>query len=272
MIRLSGSVKFFCALGSGVVEGGAAGGPDFLRPSASRSSIPIAAAIISTRRRRARLLTGASSRRSDARSIGLGSSILRPIRRRRAGVRNGCLARCRIGCRRNPALGAIIEPTLQVLEAARAQLLVYDRAVIQRARSDDTARQLMSAPGVGTVVALAYMTGVEDPARFKRSSSVAAYFGMTPRRYQSGEVDHAGRISKCGDGMVRGLLFEAAKVLLGRSSRPNALKTWGEALGKRIGLKKATMAVARKLAVILHRMWTTGATFQWNAGTTSSVA
>jgi len=72
----------------------------------------------------------------------------------------------------------------------------------------------MSAPGVGTVVALAYMTGVEDPARFKRSSSAAAYFGMTPRRSQSGEVDHAGRISKCGDGMVRGLLFEAAKVLL----------------------------------------------------------
>jgi hypothetical protein len=71
--------------------------------------------------------------------------------------------------------------------------------------------------------------------------------------------------------MVRGLLFEAAKVLLGRSARPSALKTWGEALGKRIGLKKATMAVARKLAVILHRMWTTGATFQWNVGTTSSV-
>jgi transposase len=77
---------------------------------------------------------------------------------------------------------------------------------------------------------LAYMTGVEDPARAKRSSSVAAYFGMTPRRYQSGEVDHAGRISKCRDGMVRGLLFEAAKVLLSRSTRPSALKTWGEAL------------------------------------------
>jgi transposase len=161
---------------------------------------------------------------------------------------------------------------LRVLEAMRAQLLVYNKAVIQRARSDDTARQLMSAPGVGTVVALAYMTGVEDPARFKRSSSVAAYFGMTPRRYQSGEVDHAGRISKCGDGMVRGLLFESAKVLLSRSARPSALKTWGEALGKRIGPKKATMAVARKLAVILHRMWTTGTTFQWNAEPASPAA
>jgi transposase len=188
------------------------------------------------------------------------------------GLRSQFPARVRAAIDGHPILGAIVEPTLQVLEAARAQLLVYDKAVIQRARSDDTARLLMSAPGVGVVVALAYMTGVEDPARFKRSSSVAAYFGMTPRRYQSGEVDHAGRISKCGDGMVRGLLFEAAKVLLGRSARPSALKTWGEALSKRIGLKKATMAVARKLAVILHRMWTTGATFQWNAGTTSSVA
>jgi transposase len=110
------------------------------------------------------------------------------------GLRSQFPARVRAAIDGHPVLGAIVEPTLQVLEAARAQLLVYDKAVIQRARSDDTARLLMSAPGVGVVVALAYMTGVEDPARFKRSSSVAAYFGMTPRRYQSGEVDHAGRI------------------------------------------------------------------------------
>jgi len=188
------------------------------------------------------------------------------------GLRSQFPGRVRAAIDGHPVLGAIIEPTLLVLEATRAQLIVYDRAIIQRARSDDTARQLMSAPGVGTVVALAYMTGVEDPARFKRSSSVAAYFGMTPRRYQSGEVDRAGRISKCGDGMVRGLLFEAAKVLLSRSARPSALKTWGEALGKRIGPKKATMAVARKLAVILHRMWITGTTFQWNAEAASLAA
>jgi hypothetical protein len=146
-----------------------------------------------------------------------------------------------------------------------AQLRVYDRAITRRARGDDTARQLMSAPGVGAVVALAYMTAIEDPARFGRSSSVAPYLGMTPRRYQSGEVDHGGRISKCGDGMVRSLLFEAAKVLLSRSARPSVLKTWGKTIGKRIGAKKATIAVARKLAVILHRMWTTGTTFKWGA-------
>jgi len=134
------------------------------------------------------------------------------------------------------------------------------------ARGDTRARLLMSVPGVGAVVVLAYMTGVEDPVRFRRSSSVAAYFGMTPARYQSGEVDRAGRVSKCGDSMVRGLLFEAAKVLLSRLARPCALQTWGRALAERIGGKKATMAVARKLAVLLHRMWSSNTTFRWPTG------
>src|SRR5499427_6624534 len=169
-------------------------------------------------------------------------------------------------------LEPILMPMLRTLAATMEQLQVYDRAINRFARDSETARHLMTAPGVGTVVALAYITGVEAPARFSRSSAVGAYFGMTPRRYQSGEIDHAGRISKCGDGMVRGLLFEAAKVLLSRSARPSALKTWGEALGKRIGAKKATMAVARKLAVILHGMWTTGTTFQWNAEAASPAA
>jgi transposase len=181
----------------------------------------------------------------------------------RTGLRSQFPKQVREAIQDNPVLAAIVEPTLRVLEATRAQLLVYDRAVIQRARNDETARQLMSAPGVGAVVVLAYMAGVESPARFRRSSSVGAYFGMTPARYQSGEVDRAGRVSKCGDGMVRSLLFEAAKVLLSRSARPCALQSWGQALAKRIGSKKATMAVARKLAVILHRMWMTGDTFCW---------
>ena len=163
----------------------------------------------------------------------------------------------------DPALAALIEPTLRALEAAMEQLSAYDRAVVKQARDDETVRLLMTAPGVGPVVALAYVTGVEDPARFSSSATVAAYFGMTPGRYQSGEVDVTGRISKCGDGFVRGLLYEAAKVLLSRSCRPSTLKTWGQALMARIGGKKATMAVARKLAVILHRMWITGQPFQW---------
>jgi len=165
----------------------------------------------------------------------------------------------------NATLEPIVMPMLRALAATMEQLKVYDRSVQRIAREDETARHLMSAPGVGMIVALAYMTGVETPARFAHSSSVGAYFGMTPRRYQSGEVDQAGRVSKCGDGMVRGLLFEAAKVLLSRSAKPSDLQAWGRSLMRRIGKKKATMAVARKLAVILHRMWNTGEPFRWMA-------
>ena len=163
----------------------------------------------------------------------------------------------------DPLLATLIEPTLRSLEAAMEQLLVYDRAVMKQARTDEVVRLLMTAPGVGPVVALAFVTGVEDPARFSSSASVGAYFGMTPRRYQSGEVDRTRRVSKCGDSMVRGLLFEGAKVLLSRTCRPCALQAWGHALAKKAGNKKATMAVARKLAVILHRMWTTREPFRW---------
>lgn len=116
----------------------------------------------------------------------------------RKGLRSQFPKQVREAIAADPVLAAIIEPTLRVLEAARAQLLVYDRAVIQRARRDETARQLMSVPGVGAVEVLAYMTGVEDPMRFRKSSSVGAYFGMTPARYQSGEVDRAGRCPSAG--------------------------------------------------------------------------
>src|SRR5262249_52185722 len=107
--------------------------------------------------------------------------------------------------------------------------------------------------------------GVEDPGALQAIVVGGGVFRDDAQTLSIRRGRSRGRISKCGDGMVRGLLFEAAKVLLSRSARPSALKTWGEALGKRIGAKKATMAVARKLAVILHRMWTTGTTFKWNA-------
>src|ERR1700733_13556641 len=114
----------------------------------------------------------------------------------------------------------------------------------------------MSVPGVGVVVALAYTAVIDDPARFKRSSSVGAYLGLTtPRRYQSGEVDMAGRISKCGDALLRSYLFEAANALLTRIPRTCKLRTWGLALAARIGKRRAKVAVGRKLAVILHRIW-----------------
>jgi transposase len=158
-------------------------------------------------------------------------------------------------------VATIIEPLLAVLIATREQLAGYERIVRRRARADQIARRLMTVPGVGGVVALAFVSTIEDPQRFNRSSSVGAYLGLTPRRYQSGGVDRAGRISRCGDGMLRSYLFEAANVLLRRSTRPCFLHSWGRALIERIGARKAVVAVARKLAVLLHGIWRDGSEF-----------
>ena len=120
---------------------------------------------------------------------------------------------------------------------------------------------------------MAFLTAVEDPARFRNSRSVGAYFGLTPRRYQSGEVDASGRISNWGDPLVRAYLFEAATALLTTCKKWSALKAWGLRIAKRSGMNKARIAVARKLAVILHQMWTTGEDFRWsNKGNETEVA
>lgn len=162
-----------------------------------------------------------------------------------------------------PMLATIIEPTLAVLRVLREQIAVFDRMLHRRARNDPAVRRLMTVPGVGTVVALAYTATIEDPARFKRSSSVAAYLGLTPRRYQSGQCDRAGHISRCGDGMLRSYLYEAANVFLRRATRPSPLSAWGRALMERIGGRKALVAVARKLAVLLHSMWRDATDFRF---------
>ena len=125
-------------------------------------------------------------------------------------------------------------------------------------------RRLMTAPGVGTLVALAYVSVIDAPERFANSSRVGAYVGLTPRRYQSGEGDYTGRISRCGDRLLRSYLFEAAGIILNRVSKWSALKAWGTRLAKRAGARKATVAVARKLAVILHRMLRDGSEFRWS--------
>jgi transposase len=163
----------------------------------------------------------------------------------------------------NDVLAAIVEPMLVVWHALREQIDTLHRQILARARADAAARLLMTIPGVGVVVALTYTAVIDDPARFRRSSSVGAYVGLTPRRYQSGEVDHGGHISKCGDGLLRAYLFEAATVLLERSSRASTLKTWGLALAKRIGMRRAKVAVARKLAVIMHRLWSDRSQYRW---------
>ena len=165
----------------------------------------------------------------------------------------------------NLALIAIIEPLLAVWYAIRDQVLMLDRQMLARARNDDVARRLMTIPGVGVVIALAYTAVIDDPARFRRSVSVGAYLGLTPRRYQSGEVDTPGHISKCGDSLLRGYLYEAAAVLLNRDARASTLKSWGLGLAKRIGMRRAKVAVARKLAVIMHRVWSDHGEYRWTA-------
>ncbi len=165
----------------------------------------------------------------------------------------------------NPTLIAIIEPLLAVWHAIRDQVAMLDRQMLARARNDQVARRLMTIPGVGVVIALAYTAVIDDPARFRRSVSVGAYLGLTPRRYQSGEVDTTGHISKCGDSLLRGYLYEAAAVLLCRDARASILKSWGLGLAKRIGMRRAKVAVARKLAVIMHRIWSDHGEYRWTA-------
>ena len=139
-------------------------------------------------------------------------------------------------------------------------------------RTSEVCRRLMTIPGIGPLTAAAFVTAVDDPSKFAKSRNVGAYLGLTPRRYQSGERDHSGGISRCGDSLVRAYLFEAATTLLTRTGKWSALKAWGLRLAKRSGMKKATVAVARKLAVIMHRMWIDGSAFRWSAAEILSVA
>src|SRR5262245_25169311 len=162
-------------------------------------------------------------------------------------------------------LAAVIEPLLKVRAAVAQQIADLDRKVMQLARNDAQVRSFMTVPGIGAVTALCYRATIDEPSRFKRSRSVGAYVGLTARRYASGEIDWTGRISKCGDAMLRSYLYEAANVLLTRVAKWSTLKAWGIRLAKRRGLRKAKVAVARKLAVILHRMWVDGTDFNWSS-------
>ena len=163
-----------------------------------------------------------------------------------------------------PLLHKAIRPLLAVRDVVCREIASLTREVLALARDNAESRRLMTVPGVGPITALAFCAAVDDPHRFRRSRSVGAYFGLTPRRHASGEVDWTGRISKCGDAMVRTYLFEAAGVLLTRVAQWCKLKAWGHRLWKRIGFKKAKVAVARKLAVILHGMWRNETDFVWS--------
>ena len=162
-----------------------------------------------------------------------------------------------------PDMAPVIDGLLQMRALLLERLEALDALIRVIVREDPVCRLLMTAPGVGPVVSLTFKTAMDVPGRFSRSCAVGAYFGLTPRRYQSGEQDRSGRISKVGDGSVRAALFEAANVLLRPRTRPSLLKSWGMAISRRRGRKRAVVAVARKLATILHRMWVDGATFNW---------
>ncbi len=162
-----------------------------------------------------------------------------------------------------PILERAILPLLDLREQLKAEIIEFDRMFLQMTRDNDTARRLTTVPGVGPITALTFISTIDDPARFRRSRSVGAYIGLTPKRYASGEIDRMGRISRCGDGMLRSYLYEAAGVLLTRVPKWSPIKAWGVRLAKRIGFKKAKIAVARKLAVIMHRMWCDGTDFLW---------
>jgi transposase len=162
-----------------------------------------------------------------------------------------------------PDLAVLIEPLLVVRRALREQIAVLHRRLLAIVREDEVCRRLMTIPGVGPVVALTYRATVDVPARFRNSRAVGAVLGLTPCKYQSGESDYTGAISKCGDEMMRVMLYEAAQILLVRSTRWSWLKAWAMQIARRRGLKKAIVALARRLAVIMHRIWMDGTEFHW---------
>jgi transposase len=162
-----------------------------------------------------------------------------------------------------PMLERVIEPMLRAREALRAEYHALHRAMLGIVRDNATCRRLMTVPGVGALVAITFTSAVDDPARFGRSRTVGAHFGLTPRKYQSGETDVTGGISKVGDAMVRTALYEAANVMLTRAGRFSVLKRWALEVAKRRGMKRAKVALARKLSAVLHRIWLEGSEFRF---------
>src|ERR1700724_3121336 len=161
-----------------------------------------------------------------------------------------------------PDLAVLVEPLLVVRRGLAGQISVLHRRLLAIVRDDDVCRRLMTVPGVGPVVALTYRVTVDVPVRFRKSKSVGAVFGLTCSRYQSGEIDWSGKISRCGDEMMRVMLYEAAQSMR-HSKKCSWLKAWAMQIARRCGMKKAIVALARRLAVIMHRIWVDGTEFRW---------
>ena len=163
----------------------------------------------------------------------------------------------------DPILETVAASLIAVHDVACAEAAAIDDELLAIARDSELARRLMTVPGVGPIVALGFIATVDDVSRFAKATDVGAYLGLTPRRYQSGEMDYSGRISKRGDSAMRALLYEAASALITRVRR-SPLKSWAVRLAARKGFKKAAVATARKIAVVMLRLWRDGTTFAWS--------
>lgn len=178
-------------------------------------------------------------------------------------TRKGFETRVRELCAGQAMLDQIAEAMLAARCSLQREYAKLHKVMLSIVRGDEVCRRLMTAPGVGPLVAITFKTAVDDPTRITKSKAVGALFGLTPKKYQSGETDVTGGITRVGDEMARTALYEAANVLLSRVTRFSALKRWGMDVAKRRGMKRAKVALARKLGVILHRMWVDGTNFRW---------
>jgi transposase len=172
----------------------------------------------------------------------------------------------------DPVLASLAESLLSIIDVMTREIERLTKRVLDEVKLEPTCRRLMTVPGVGPLTALAFRATIDRPDRFRKSRDVGAHLGLTPRRYQSGETDVQGHISRCGDELARTALYEAAHSLLIRSSKWSALRAWGMSIAKRRGMARARVAVARKLAVILHRMWADGSEFRWGKHATAAAA
>ena len=185
------------------------------------------------------------------------------------GLRVGEVSKGRFAARANELIAGhemleeVIGAMPRAREGLRAEFARLHRRMLAIVRGDAVCRRLMTVPGVGALVALTFKTAVDDPERFRRAKAVGAHFGLTPKRYQSGETDVSGGISKVGDATVRTALYEAANAMLTRTSGISALERWAMGVAKRRGMRRAKVALARKLAGVLHRMWANGTDFRW---------
>ena len=161
-----------------------------------------------------------------------------------------------------PGLSAAMRGLVAARAAVLAAIVAIDADIRRMVSGSDACRRLMAIPGVGQLTALAFTAAVDDPGRFRRSRDIGAYLGLVPRRHQSGEIDYTGSISKCGDRRVRTLLYEAANVMLTRYKGPLKLKEWAFAIAKRSTMRKARIALARRLAIIMHAMLRRGTEFE----------